>query len=386
MVKKIAVLGSTGSIGRQTLQVIDAYPDRFQVIALSAHREVRLLAEQARRYRPLQVAIADQAFYRELKTELTGSAVEVLAGEDALCRLAGNSGAELVVNAIVGFAGLKPALTALNSGVRLALANKESLVAAGHLLMPLAERTGTAVIPVDSEHSAVFQCLQGQDISAVEQIVLTASGGPFYGLSAAELEVVTPEQALAHPKWRMGDKITVDSATLMNKGLEVIEARWLFKLPYERIKVVVHRESIIHSLVEFRDGASLAQLGHPDMLVPIQYALTFPERLPSGVPCVDWLTLGSLHFAAPDTGSFPCLELAYSAGRTAGTMPAALNAANEEAVRLFLARRIDFRTIPSIIESVMNKHKVVFNPDFETLVEADSDARARALAVADGKG
>jgi 1-deoxy-D-xylulose-5-phosphate reductoisomerase len=382
MIKGIAVLGSTGSIGRQALQVIAAYPERFRLVALSANREVSLLAEQARRYKPLLVAIADHSLYAELKAELAGCKVDVLAGEDALCRLAGHDDVQLVVNAVVGFAGLKPTLSALSAGVRLALANKESLVAGGHLVMPLAEKTGTPVIPVDSEHSAVFQCLQGQDKSALEHVILTASGGPFYGLTAGRLAGVTPEQALSHPNWRMGAKITIDSATLMNKGLEVIEARWLFNLPYERIRVVIHRESIIHSLLEFSDGATLAQLGAPDMRVPIQYALSFPERLPSSAPRVNWQTLGALHFAAPDTENFPCLELAYCAGRTAGSMPAALNAANEEAVRLFLERRIDFLAIPSIIEEVMNKHKVVFNPGFEELVEADRDARARALEAA----
>jgi 1-deoxy-D-xylulose-5-phosphate reductoisomerase len=385
MVKKIAVLGSTGSVGCQTLRIIDAYPDRFRLVALSANRDVGLLARQARRFRPSQVVVADQSLYRELKEELSDSKVEVLAGNEALCQMPESSGAELAINAIVGFAGLKPALSALAAGVSLALANKESLVAGGHLVMPLAEKSGTHIIPVDSEHSAVFQCLQGQDRSALERIVLTASGGPFYGLTAEKLHEVTPEQALNHPNWRMGAKITVDSATLMNKGLEVIEARWLFNLPYERIRVVIHRESIIHSLVEFRDGATLAQMGAPDMMVPIQYALTYPERLPSGAPRVEWARLGALNFAAPDTLNFPALELAYRAGRTAGSMPAVLSAANEVAVSLFLERRIDFLAIPSIIEAVMNKHKVVLNPGIEELVAADHEARANALAAAERK-
>lgn len=383
--KKIAVLGSTGSVGCQTLQIIAAYPERFRIAALSANREVGLLARQARRFRPSQVVVADHSLYRELKAELSGCGVEVLAGEEALSQMPVSSGAELAVNAVVGFAGLKPSISALSAGVSLALANKESLVAGGHLLMPLAKKSGTPVIPVDSEHSAVFQCLQGQDGSALEQIVLTASGGPFYGLAAEKLLKVTPEQALNHPNWRMGSKITVDSATLMNKGLEVIEARWLFDLPYERISVVIHRESIIHSLVTFRDGATLAQLGAPEMTVPIQYALTYPERLPSSAQRVDWEKLGSLHFAAPDTVNFPALELAYRAGRAAGSMPAVLNAANEVAVSLFLERRIDFLAIPSIIEAVMNKHKVVFNPSLEELVAADHEARTNALSAAERK-
>jgi 1-deoxy-D-xylulose-5-phosphate reductoisomerase len=386
MVKKIAVLGSTGSIGRQTLQVIAAHPERFRLVALSSYRDVGRLAQQARSFSPSQVAIADQSLYHELKNELAGSGVKVLAGEDELCRMAGQSGAELVVNAMVGFAGLKPTLSALSAGLSLALANKESLVAGGHLVMPLAAKTGAQIIPVDSEHSAVFQCLQGQDSHTVEQIILTASGGPFFGLSGASLDDVTPEQTLAHPTWRMGAKITVDSATMMNKGLEVIEAHWLFSLPYDNIRVLIQRESIIHSLVEFRDGAVLAQLGAPDMRIPIQYALTYPERLPSSVSRVDWVSLGALYFAAPDKENFPCLELAYRAGQLAGSMPAALNAANEEAVRLFLERRIGFRTIPRIIEEVMNKHKLVSSPELEELVETDREARAKAREAAVRKG
>ena len=386
MKKKIAVLGSTGSIGRQALRVMASYPERFSVVALSANREVKLLAEQVRRFKPALVAIGDHSFYRELRAELRDLNLEIIAGEEGLCRLAGQSGADLVLNALVGFAGLKPTLSALDSGTGVALANKESLVAGGHLVMPLAARVGVPVIPVDSEHSAIFQCLQGQGSSVVERIILTASGGPFFGLSGPELAAVTPEQALIHPNWQMGTKITVDSATLMNKGLEVIEARWFFDLPYERIRVVVHRESIVHSLVEFRDGAALAQLGAPDMRVPIQFALTFPERLAGEAPRVDWFSLGALHFSDPDTESFPCLSLAYRAGRAEGSMPAVLNAANEEAVTLFLKRRIGFQAIPRIIEAVMNKHKVVLAPTLGDLVDADREAREAARTFSAMKG
>ena len=286
---------------------------------------------------------------------------------------------------MVGFAGLRPTLAALSAGKNVALANKESLVAGGHLVMPLAAAVNKALLPVDSEHSAIFQCLQGHDAGAGEELILTASGGPFFDFSLAELESVTPLAALKQhnsslgakiPKWEMGRKITVDSATLMNKGLEVIEAHWLFAVPYDRIKVVVQRESIIHSLVAFHDGAVLAQMGMPDMRVPIQYALTYPRRLAGSAPRVPWEQLQQLRFAPPDTEKFPCLEFAYAAGKTGGTLPAVMNAANEEAVRLFLAGAISFLAIPRIIETVMNKHKVIMEPDFETLAAVDREARA----------
>lgn len=380
--KTIALLGSTGSIGQQALQVVAAYPDHFRLTSLAANRQVKLLAQQVRRFRPKQAVIADSTLYRELKEELAGLDVEILAGEEALAVLAREDEAGLVLNALVGFAGLKPTLAALAAGKNVALANKESLVAGGHLVMAAASRSGSLVLPVDSEHSAIFQCLQGQDRSAVKRIVLTASGGPFYRWTWDDLSLVTPEAALKHPNWKMGAKITIDSATLMNKGLEVIEAHWLFGLDYGQIDVVIHRESIVHSLVEFSDGAVLAQLGAPDMRVPIQYALTYPRRLAGEAPRVDWHTLGSLHFARPDTDTFPCLALAYCAGCTGGSMPAALNAANEEAVQLFLGRRISFTDIPRIINAVLNKHKVIQEPDLEALVEIDRLSRQQAREAA----
>jgi 1-deoxy-D-xylulose-5-phosphate reductoisomerase len=384
-VKKITLLGSTGSIGTQALEVIAAYPERFAVRALAAGRRVRELAQQARAFRPAAVAIADESCYNELKAELSGLDIEILAGATALTDLAADSGTDMVLNALVGFAGLAPTLAALAAGNVLALANKESLVAGGHLAMALSVKNQIPVLPVDSEHSAIFQCLCGQERAAVERIVLTASGGPFFGKNAAELAHVSPRDALRHPNWDMGAKITIDSATMMNKGLEVIEARWLFDIPYRQIDVVVHRESIIHSLVEFWDGAVLAQLGAPDMRVPIQYAMTYPERLPGDAPRVRWDRLGRLHFFPPDDGNFPCLRLAYEAGKTGGSMPCVLNGANEVAVGLFLQGQVGFLSIPRIIESAMNKHKVISQPDFAQLVEIDREARRTAAACAEAE-
>lgn len=384
--KTITLLGSTGSIGTQALDVAALYPQRFRVHAISAHRNIKLLGEQARRFKPDKVVIADPALYSGLKTELAGVNTEIMAGAESILELASSDDTDIVLNALVGFAGLGPTLAALHAGKRLALANKESLVAGGHLVMPLTNKTTAEIIPVDSEHSAIFQCLQGQDNSALDQIILTASGGPFYGRDTAQLAAVRPEDALKHPNWQMGAKITIDSATMMNKGLEVIEAYWLFGLSYDKIKVVVHRESIIHSLIEYKDGAVLAQLGAPDMCVPIQYALTYPERLPGNAPRVNWEQLATLHFNRPDDDAFPCLRLAIQAGRTGGSMPAVMNAANEVAVELFLARVVGFLDIPRIIEAVMNKHKVVKSPGLEELVAIDADAREMARKCAVTKG
>jgi 1-deoxy-D-xylulose-5-phosphate reductoisomerase len=385
-VKQITLLGSTGSVGTQVLDVIAAYPDRFCVRSLAARRQVKLLAQQARLFKPAIVAIADESCYNELKAELSGLDIKILVGTAAMCELAADEETDIVLNALVGFAGLAPTLAALKAKKTLALANKESLVAGGHLAMALAAENNTAIMPVDSEHSAIFQCLCGQQRSAVSNIVLTASGGPFFGRSREELSAVTPQDALKHPNWDMGAKITIDSATLMNKGLEVIEARWLFDLSYDQINVVVHRESIIHSMVEFNDGAVLAQLGAPDMRVPIQYALTHPERLTGRAPRVQWETLGKLHFAPPDRECFPCLDLAYQAGITGGSMPCVLNAANEEAVKLFLEHKVGFLAIPRIIESVMNKHKVIHMPKYNVLMDVDQEARMSARTCAKNGG
>ncbi|HZK23856.1 MAG TPA: 1-deoxy-D-xylulose-5-phosphate reductoisomerase [Oscillospiraceae bacterium] len=384
--KKISILGSTGSIGKQALAVVEQYPALFCLHGLSAHRQVKELADQARLYKPAKVVIAEPSLYQELKLACSDLAVEVAAGPEALCDLAADAQHELVLNSVVGFAGLQPTLTALAAGKNVALANKESLVAGGHLVMPLAAAVNKAILPVDSEHSAIWQCLQGQPRAAVEELIVTASGGPFFDFSTAELEHVTPQAALKHPNWSMGAKITIDSATLMNKGLEVIEAHWLFDITYDKIKVVVQRESIIHSMVTFHDGAVLAQLGRPDMRVPIQYALTYPKRLSGDAPRVQWEQLPLLHFAPPDTEKFPCLQFAYEAGKIGGTLPAVMNAANEEAVRLFLAGSISFLAIPRIIESVMNKHKVIMAPEFDVLVAVDQEARKLAQLLGKRKG
>lgn len=377
--KKVTILGSTGSVGRQALEVISAHRDKFEVHSLSADTKVRELAAQARKMHPQKVAVADLSAYSQLKAELGGTSIKLLAGEEALCELAADQQSEIVINAIIGFAGLMPTLAAAEAGKTVALANKESLVAGGHLVMPAVKRHGARLIPVDSEHSAIFQCLQGQQISALASIILTASGGPFYAQSRKELGNVRPEEALKHPNWTMGPKITIDSATLMNKGLEVIEAHWLFAVPYEKIEVLIHRESIVHSMVQFADGAALAQLGVPDMRVPIQYSLTYPQRLPSQCASIRWSELGRLSFDAPDTGSFPCLELAYQAGKAGGSMPAVLNAANEIAVGQFLAGTCSFLDIPRIIEEAMNSHNVAQEPPLAELSEVDRLTRRQAL-------
>ena len=384
--KRITLLGSTGSVGTQALQVAASFPERFRIHSLSAHRQVAKLAQQARLFLPAVVAISDESCYNELKAELFGSGIKILAGPDSLRELAADKETDIVFNSLVGFAGLAATLAALSTGNTLALANKESLVAGGHLAMRLALKAGVNILPVDSEHSAIFQCLLGQQPDAVEKLILTASGGPFFGRDLAYLQTVTPQDALKHPNWEMGAKITVDSATMMNKGLEVIEARWLFDIPYEKIEVVIHKESIIHSLVAYHDGAVLAQLGTPDMRLPIQYALTYPERLPGHAPRICWNNLRTLNFAPPDKISFPCLSLAYYAGAIGGSMPCVLNAANEEAVRLFLGGKASFLEIPRIIERVMNKHKVVSEPDFDILRDVDKEARLLAQEYAGMKG
>ncbi len=380
--KRVAILGSTGSIGRQAIGVITANRHMFQIISLAAGSDVQALAAQARAVRPQRVAVADAAGYSRLKAELSGTGIELLAGEESLCQLAGDVDSDIVLNAVVGFPGLAPALAAASAGKTIALANKESLVAGGHLIMPAVKAGGAVLVPVDSEHSAIFQCLHGQDREAVAKLILTASGGPFYGFGREELERVTAGDALKHPNWSMGPKISVDSATLMNKGLEVIEAHWLFGVSYEKIEVIIHRESIIHSMVEFVDGSTLAQLGAPDMKVPIQYALTFPERRPGQAPRLSWRELPPLHFDAPDTATFPCLGLAFLAGRAGGSLPAVLNAANEAAVAAFLAGRCSFLDIPRIIEEVMNKHNIVWNPSLAELTAIDREARLQALQSA----
>lgn len=373
--KKLVLLGSTGSIGRQTLAVVEKWPALFSITGLAAGSNLDLLEEQARKFKPRQVGLSCEGGARELGKRLKGTGIKVLAGEEGLLDLARDPEAAWVVNALVGFSGLGPTVAALESGKNLALANKETLVAGGDLIMGLAARQGVEIIPIDSEHSAIFQCLQGEGGNEISRIILTASGGPFRGYSRERLSRVTLEQALRHPNWSMGPKITIDSATLMNKGLEVLEARVLFGLGLGQVEVLVHPQSIIHSMVEFQDGATMAQLGVPDMGVPIQYALTYPSRLKSDFGRINWGDLKSLTFQEPDREAFPCLELAFQAGRGGGTLPAVMNAANEAAVDLFLRGQLSFLEIPRIIEKAMHKHKIVPKPTLEDITIADGEGR-----------
>jgi 1-deoxy-D-xylulose-5-phosphate reductoisomerase len=376
----LAVLGATGSIGRQTLEIARLYPDRFRVRALAAGSDWAALAEQARIFRPDLAVVADPAAGPALREALAGTNVRVACGPEALDEAATLDGADVVVAAVVGAAGVRPTLAAVSAGKTVALANKEALVVAGALVERAARASGAVVLPVDSEHSAIFQCLVGERLDAVERLVLTASGGPFRTRPAADFARISPEEALAHPNWSMGAKVTVDSATLMNKGLEVIEARWLFGIGPERIAVLVHPQSIVHSLVEFVDGSAKAQLGAPDMRVPIQYALTYPARWAAPHPRVDWAALGRLDFEAPDRARFPCLDLAFEALRRGGVAPAALNAANEVAVARFLRREVAFSDIPRLVEAALARAdgRPGDALDLDALAEADRAARAVA--------
>lgn len=370
---KLVILGSTGSIGRQALEVVDHHPRSFQVAGLAAGNKVDQLAAQIEKYRPRMAAIGDESLYPLLK-ERVGQGTTTLAGISGLCEMAALAEADTVLVAVSGAVGILPTLAAVEAGKRVALANKETLVAAGDLVMARVEEKGANLIPVDSEHSAVFQCLAGEKDN-LERIWLTGSGGPFREYSREQLERVTVEMALHHPNWSMGPKITVDSATLMNKGLEVIEAHHLFAVDYNKIQVLIQRESIIHSMVELRDGAFLAHLGVPDMRIPIQYALTYPERRPTQAKRLDFTQLGQIHFESPDMERFPCLALAYRAGLCGGTMPAVLNGANETAVHAFLRGGLSFTRIADLVEQVMSRHQVRGNPDLEAILEADAWAR-----------
>ncbi len=377
--KRIVILGSTGSIGRQTLDVVRSLPGKFKVVGLGAGHNWRLLAGQIREFRPLAAAVSGETELTSLKDELASDKIpELYQGREGLETLASLPEADLVVVAVTGAAGIYPTIAAISAGKDIALANKETLVAAGHLVMELSARHKTGILPVDSEHSAVWQCLYGRGLDQVEKIILTASGGPFRQLGLKELERVSADRALRHPNWNMGNKVTIDSATLMNKGLEVIEAKWLFGVNYSKIEVVVHPQSIIHSAVEFLDGSVIAQLGLPDMRLPIQYALTYPERMPGAVPRLNFTDLQGLTFEPPDLEKFPSLRLAYEAGRAGGTMPAVLNAANEVAVESFLGGTLSFRNIPFIVESVMEKHEHVNRPDLAEIMAADNWARELA--------
>ena len=379
--KRLAVLGSTGSIGVSALEIVSANPERFKVVALTAGRNFDLLQAQIRTFRPDVVAVQEEAAVGLLRDRLGRAAPEILCGPGGLTACAAQSSADMVVSAIVGAAGLVPTMAAIEAGKDVALANKETLVAAGSLVMTAVEEHHCRLFPVDSEHSAIFQSLEGHRKHDVRRLILTASGGPFLGHSLETLQQVTPEDALAHPNWSMGRKITIDSATMMNKGLEVIEAHWLFDLPADRIDVHIHPESIVHSMVEYIDGAVIAQLGIPDMKTPIAYALSHPERLVLDLPPLDLCRLGSLHFHQPDVRRFRCLTLAYHALRSAGTAPAVLNAVNEIAVEAFLERRIGFLDIADIIENVLSQHQPSPLTNLDQVLAADAWARRTARSV-----
>lgn len=379
--KRLAILGSTGSIGVSTLEIVTEHPDCFEVVALTAGRNLALLEEQIALFRPQLVAVPDQLNAQRLRERIGADGPQVLYGTAGLVSCAVESPADMVVSAIVGAAGLEPTLAAIQAGRDVALANKETLVIAGELVMSAAAESGCRLFPVDSEHSAIFQSLEGHRNADVRRLILTASGGPFRNWSLEDLQEVTPQDALAHPNWTMGRKITIDSATMMNKGLEVIEAHWLFNVPVEKIDVHIHPESIVHSLVEYVDGALLAQLGIPDMKTPIAYALTYPERLPLTLPALDLCRLGQLNFAAPNSQCFPCLGLAYDAIKRGGTTPAVLNAANELAVDAFLHEKVGFLDIPRIIGSVVEKHSSRAASSLEQILSADAWARQKAHDV-----
>ncbi len=382
--RKLTILGSTGSIGTQTLDVVEKNSGDFCVAALAARSNDALLEKQIEKFAPQVAVLADEAAARRLKERYTGK-TEILGGRGALLEIAALPEADLVVTSLVGFAGLEPTIRAIQAGKDIALANKETLVVAGELVMRLAKEHGISILPVDSEHSAIFQCLQGEEKSEIARIFLTASGGPFRGRSREELGQVTVEECLKHPNWTMGSKITVDSATLANKGLEVIEAKWLYGVEYEQIEAVVHPQSIIHSLVEFTDGTVKAQLGVPDMRIPIQYALTYPTRRRSPFPRLALTQLKELTFEEPDVKTFLALDYAYEAGRIGGTMPCVFNAANEVAVYAFLQERLSFLEIYAMIKETMNAHTPLQHPDLETLLEADRWARAFAAGLIDAK-
>ncbi|MEI6765002.1 MAG: 1-deoxy-D-xylulose-5-phosphate reductoisomerase [Bacteroidota bacterium] len=375
MKRRIAILGSTGSIGRQALDVIRTHGEHFEAEVLTANNNAQLLIEQALEFSPNAVVIADESAYSMVKEALEPHDIKVFAGEEALASIVEMETIDLVLAAIVGFAGLKSTMHAIESGKQLALANKESLVVAGDLITALAREKAVNIYPVDSEHSAIFQCLAGEFHNPVEKIYLTASGGPFYGKTGLELENTTSAEALNHPKWNMGNKITIDSATLMNKGLEVIEARWLFNLKPSQIEVVVHPQSIIHSMVQFCDGSVKAQMGIPDMKLPIQYAFSYPARLKTDTPRIDFGMHSGLTFGKPDTETFRCLALAYEALNTGGNVPCIMNAANEIAVSAFLDGQLGFNEIPGIIEQCMQKITFIAKPGMNEYSDTDREAR-----------
>lgn len=374
----VAILGSTGSIGTQALEVLETYPELFDLQVITAGKNADLLMEQALKFKPNMVVIGDETQYIKVKKALWNENIHVYCGADALCQVVQSTEVDVVLTALVGYSGLKPTIAAIEAGKDIALANKETLVVAGRLINELIKKHRVNLYPVDSEHSAIFQCLPGEHLNAIEKIYLTASGGPFRGFSTAQLQQVTKAQALKHPNWSMGAKITIDSATMMNKGLEVIEAKWLFDLTADQIDVVVHPQSIVHSLVQFEDGSMKAQMGLPDMKLPIQYSLTYPYRLKTKFPRFDFLDHPQLTFEKPDREAFKNLDLAYRAMEMDGNIPCALNAANEIAVQAFLEDRIHFLEIAKINEWVMEKTSVISKPTLEDYVTTDAEARRLA--------
>ena len=376
----VAILGSTGSIGTQTLDVIDRHGELFEVYALTAHSNIDLLVEQAKRYRPEVVAIADERHYKTLREALDGLPIKVFAGADSICQIAAMSPIDTVVTAMVGYSGLLPTVRAIEAGKKIALANKETLVVAGELVTDLALRNRVDIVPIDSEHSAIFQCLVGENENSVEKLILTASGGAFRDISKDDLRLATAADALRHPTWKMGAKITIDSATMMNKGFEVIEARWLFDIPIDKIEVIIHPQSIVHSMVQFCDGSIKAQLGQPDMRHPIQYALTFPDRLNAQVERANLADIHQLTFEKPDYEKFRNLGLAYDALRRGGNIPCILNAANEVAVDAFLKGKIGFFAMSDIIEQTISETAFISSPTLDDYIATDREARARTSA------
>ena len=377
--KQIAILGSTGSIGTQALKVIEEHPDLYEAYALTANNQVELLAEQARKFMPAAVVIANEAKYLQLKEMLADLPIQVYAGADALCEIVEAKPIDVVLASMVGYAGLRPTMNAIRAGKAIALANKETLVVAGELINALAQQYKTPILPVDSEHSAIFQCLEPNN--ALEKVILTASGGPFRKFTMEQLQYVTKEQALKHPNWEMGAKITIDSATMMNKGFEVIEAKWLFGVRPDQIEVVVHPQSVIHSMVQYEDGAVKAQLGMPDMRLPIQYAFSYPQRIKASFDRLDFSKMTELTFEQPDTNRFRCLALAYEALHQGGNMACIVNAANEVVVSAFLKDRISFLRMSEVIEASMAKVPFIQTPTYEDYVATDAEARRIAESL-----
>lgn len=375
--KKIAILGSTGSIGTQTLEIVRDNRSDLEVVALAAGSNVELMEKQVREFRPKLVSLQSEEACRDLADRLKDMQVTIVPGMEGLIRIAEMEESDVLVTAIVGMIGIRPTIAAIKKGKDIALANKETLVTAGHIIMPLAAQMGVSILPVDSEHSAIFQSMQGEKKEQVSKLLITASGGPFRGRTREQLADIRVEDALKHPNWSMGHKITIDSATLVNKGLEVMEAKWLFDVELDQIQVVVHPQSIIHSMVEYVDGGIIAQLGTPDMKLPIQYALFYPDRRPMKGKRVDFYELGSITFERPDMETFTGLKLALRAARTGGSLPTVFNAANEKAVSLFLNRKIKFLEIPELIEMCMDEHKVVDNPNVEEILAAEAESYDR---------